>query len=1074
MKKVVVAAAFVILALAGSMFLLPLALSSDTLRAALARQLSDASGAEISLNGPIHFSVVPDFGIVVEDLTYASGEGAVSVSAARSVASVELMSLFSSQIRITGIELRSPRIVLADVAPVEPGTTPEPAAGEGGDLFKVVAAYLERLSIERLDITDGEIAQSHQAVVEPIAGDIDLRLSVPGISQPASLAISGTVNGNRMELAADIGSLRDLLGRQPAVFSLSVKTEQPPHPTLADVSASGSIQLADDGSYRIIGGEIDSIGQKMGLNASYTPGERPFVMARIAAGTLDYSDFEPAKTSAGDAGEATSGSAGGTDLSALRDFDADIEVRAGAISAGEATAHDVVIGMRLENGQLDTNLSSSQIAGGSLTASMLMDVGRDVPQASGSLNLASIDIESLMSLAGQKAPATGQLSSQLLYAFYGADAETIRNSINLRGEVSIADGRVEIAQLEGLAGPGAGVIDALDATAQFDDIRQPLAVSGAARWNGEVVDIASSLAIADLLKGQPSAAAVDFKSRPVNANFSGTIALNGTVSGKAEISATSLSRALGWFGRNTGTPLGQFAFSGGISVSSTELAMTDATIGLDDIHARGSLSVAMAGKPKITAALAVDTLDFGRLTGGGTDAGAATASSKPAAIDLAILRQFDADIRIEADRLGYGEVKAGPATAMLSVADGVARLAVPQAGFYDGAVTANVTANGSGDIPAIEFVAGMDGVQALPFLTDAAGFQHIEGTLKANVEVSGSGANTQVFARSLDGRVGVVFSDGALRGIDVAGLVRNFQSLISAGYTGNADAKTEFTELSTSLNIENGVGRFEDLRLLGPFVRMSGGGSIDLAAQTIDMRLDPRVVGSLDGQGGEFDVSGLGMPIIVTGALSRPSIYPDISGILANPDGALQALSQLGIGVGDLTTGASGAVDRLGEALGGESGAVTDGVVSGLLEQFSGGQAGSGAGNVPSENRELLNSLFEGVMGQGAPATPQTGSGNSPPLDQQALHPVAASPEITDAPFETTPGAAALPAEDVPLPRPNPRAGLPVAPAPAQEPQSPPPLTDQVVDAIVPEILPEGTGGNTTDLIKGLLEQIEM
>ena len=81
--------------------------------------------------------------------------------------------------------------------------------------------------------------------------------------------------------------------------------EQPLHPALADLSASGSIQLADDGSYRITGGEIDSIGQKMRLDASYTPGDRPFVMARIAAGALDYSDFQPAETSpAGEAGEA--------------------------------------------------------------------------------------------------------------------------------------------------------------------------------------------------------------------------------------------------------------------------------------------------------------------------------------------------------------------------------------------------------------------------------------------------------------------------------------------------------------------------------------------------------------------------------------------------------------------------------------------------------------------------------------------------------------------------------------------------------------------------------------------------
>ena len=93
-------------------------------------------------------------------------------------------------------------------------------------------------------------------------------------------------------------------------------------------------------------------------------------------------------------------------------------------------------------------------------------------------------------------------------------------------------------------------------------------------------------------------------------------------------------------------------------------------------------------------------------------------------------------------------------------------------------------------------------VQALPLLTAAAGFERLEGRLKASVQVTGSGANTEVFARSLNGPVNVVFSDGAIRGIDVAGLVRNVQSLISSGgYTENTEAKTEFTELSVAINI---------------------------------------------------------------------------------------------------------------------------------------------------------------------------------------------------------------------------------------------------------------------------------
>src|SRR5690606_25747505 len=137
-----------------------------------------------------------------------------------------------------------------------------------------------------------------------------------------------------------------------------------------------------------------------------------------------------------------------------------------------------------------------------------------------------------------------------------------------------------------------------------------------------------------------------------------------------------------------------------------------------------------------------------------------------------------ADIRLAANQLGYGKVRMGPATAALTVTDGVARLVVPQAGFYDGTVTADITANGAGSVPAINLTAAMEGVQAFGLLDSAAGFDKIEGRLKASVQVTGSGADTQAFARSLNGPVNVLVTDGAIRGIDVAGLVRNVRSLI--------------------------------------------------------------------------------------------------------------------------------------------------------------------------------------------------------------------------------------------------------------------------------------------------------
>ncbi|MET3927399.1 AsmA family protein [Devosia sp. 2618] len=1042
MKKIAVVVGSLTLALAALVFVLPLAINSTALRTALADQLSRASGATIALNGPLHFSVVPDFGIVVEDFAYTAEDGSLAMTAARSVASVAPLALFSGQIQITGIEIRSPRIVLSagagnrEAKPQEAGTD---------DIFRVLAGYLEKVSIDHIVVTEGEVSQDQAGIIAAIASDIDVRLSFPGISMPASIAVSGVMDGNRMEVGAEIGSLRDLLVRQPATFSISAKASQPVHPALADVKASGNIQLAEDGSYRVTGGEIDSMGQKMQLDASYVPGERPTIVARVKAGILSYADFQP--TQAGEAPAATApGTApsGGPDLSALKALDADLELHAEALQVGDAVAHDVVFAARLQEGRLVSTVDSASIAGGSLVASVALDANATPSVASGSLNLLSIDIEQLAALLGQQSPLTGQLSSELQYAFKGLDGTAIRNSLNLRGSVSLADGKVDVPQLASIAGQGAGVVDALQASVRIEDIRQPLSASGSARWNGEAVTFSTSLTPTQLLWEQPGAVVFDLKSQRVTASFSGTVTPTGQVSGKADIATPSLTRALGWLGQSVGSPLGQFAFSGGISAGSDQFAMTDATIRLDDIRANGSLSVAMAGKPSITASLSVDTLDLRTLTGGGRAASASSASG-PAAIDLSVLRLFNADIRFSANQLAYGDVKVGPTTATLSVAEGVAKLNIPPAGFYEGIITANVTANGAGNVPSIDVAAAMENVQALPLLSDAAGFGQIEGQLKASIQVSGAGGDSQAFARSLNGPVNVVVTNGALRGIDVASLVRNVRSLIGSGYSQDASTKTEFSELSVAVNIANGVAKAETIRVLGPFVRMSGTGSVDLAAQTIDIRLDPRVVGSLDGQGGDFDVSGLGMPIIINGPLSGPSIYPDLSAILADPSRALQALSQLGVDVGGLTGGASDVI----EGLGGETGGLRDEGLRDTIGQLIGGQGLSGDANTPPTEQTFLNSVLGGILRQQV-------SGSDAPS------------EIAPPPMEST-ALLAPQSVNIMLPRPDPREPGRLAPLP------PTPLAPagDVTDLMAPQVTPP-TDDLGQDLIEGLINQLSM
>ena len=90
-------------------------------------------------------------------------------------------------------------------------------------------------------------------------------------------------------------------------------------------------------------------------------------------------------------------------------------------------------------------------------------------------------------------------------------------------------------------------------------------------------------------------------------------------------------------------------------------------------------------------------------------------------------------------------------------------------------------------------------------------------------------------------------------------------------------------------------------------MRVTGAGTADIGAKTLQFRLDPKLVMSLEGQGGTGNPVGLGVPVMVQGTWGQPKIYPEIAGMLDNPDAAFAKLKELGLGLfGNSASGQSG------------------------------------------------------------------------------------------------------------------------------------------------------------------------
>ena len=95
-------------------------------------------------------------------------------------------------------------------------------------------------------------------------------------------------------------------------------------------------------------------------------------------------------------------------------------------------------------------------------------------------------------------------------------------------------------------------------------------------------------------------------------------------------------------------------------------------------------------------------------------------------------------------------------------------------------------------------------------------------------------------------------------------------------------SQTDFSELTGTAQISNGIVTNNDLSLLSPLLRVSGKGTVDLPRHTQDYLLTTKIVGSLQGQGGKDlkDLKGIAIPVRIKGSFAEPKFKVELDKVL--------------------------------------------------------------------------------------------------------------------------------------------------------------------------------------------------
>jgi AsmA protein len=342
-----------------------------------------------------------------------------------------------------------------------------------------------------------------------------------------------------------------------------------------------------------------------------------------------------------------------------------------------------------------------------------------------------------------------------------------------------------------------------------------------------------------------------------------------------------------------------FQATGGATVDGAkERAQAQLAGKFDETSFKARLGIDGFATPAIRFDVEMDRLDVDRYLAPAPAGG----QQKPAAggpeprFDLTGLRALRAEGTLKIGSLKANSVKGSNVQLAVKANGGRVNLDPVTADFYQGKLASAITINAAPATPTFAVRHRFNGISVGPLVKDLADSDLLEGKGDIAADVTSQGNTVSALKKALAGTASLKLADGALKGIDIGGSIRDAKARLGAlrgEQTQAADKsqKTDFSELTATFRIANGVARNNDLDMKSPLLRVGGEGEINIGADSLNYLVKASIVGTSKGQGGREleDLRGVTVPVRVSGPLASPSYKLDFG--RAATDAAKQRLT---------------------------------------------------------------------------------------------------------------------------------------------------------------------------------------
>jgi AsmA protein len=224
-------------------FVLPILVPTDKLTVAVTQQASKSLGREVTVNGPVRWSVFPHLSLEVSDVAIANAPGGSAKTMAqlgKLAIDLEVVPLFSGAVILDRLELVDPvlnveidkqgranwDLEVGDAAkpnakPAPPAGTAPVTASDDSDSIQLDQLRLDDILLQNGTVTYLDQRTNQRQMVQAI----NAKVSLPALDKKLSFDGSLIWNGKKIALALGVDNPRAFAGGSGSALSVSLQSD---------------------------------------------------------------------------------------------------------------------------------------------------------------------------------------------------------------------------------------------------------------------------------------------------------------------------------------------------------------------------------------------------------------------------------------------------------------------------------------------------------------------------------------------------------------------------------------------------------------------------------------------------------------------------------------------------------------------------------------------------------------------------------------------------------------------------------------------------------------------------------